>query len=266
MPSSDNSTTQLTTKIVASFMRRNHLAADQLGTLISTVHQALAQLGKPAEAASERIPAVSIRRSITPNFVVCLDCGHRAKVLRRHLTMAHGLTVAKYRERWNLSGDHPMTAPAYSERRSTMAKELGLGRGGRGAAPATTAVPATESVTARTPPLSAADDRDQRQWPSNRSGTSALRDIGSQRAIDGRTPDPKSPSDVGRGMPAAFAATAQESRSRASKDRPHERDQLNTALDQQFAMSISREVCAAVLPPSLRYLMCSMNARSLGKT
>jgi predicted transcriptional regulator len=154
MPSNDNSAehNQLTANIVAAYVRRNQIAADQLGTLISTVHQALANLGKPAaEAVVERTPAVSIRRSVTPNAVICLDCGHHAKMLRRHLTMTHGLTIAEYRERWNLSSDHPMTAPVYSEHRSTMAKKLGLGRGSRGASAVMMAVPATETTTAPQP-------------------------------------------------------------------------------------------------------------------
>jgi predicted transcriptional regulator len=151
MPDNDNSTAQLTTKIVASFTRRNHLAADQLGPLILVVHQALSGVGKLATAVVQQIPAVSIRRSVTPNAVVCLDCGHHAKMLRRHLTNAHGLTVTEYRERWNLPSDHPMVAPVYSEQRSAMAKMAGLGRGGRGASAVTMVVPATETATAAQP-------------------------------------------------------------------------------------------------------------------
>jgi predicted transcriptional regulator len=143
---------ELTVEIVAAYVRRNQVAPDQLGTLISTVSQALANLGKLATApTSERTPATSIRRSVTPNFVVCLDCGYRAKMLRRHLTAAHGLTVVEYRARWNLPGDHPITAPAYSEHRSTMAKELGLGRVGRGASAETMLVPVPETATATQP-------------------------------------------------------------------------------------------------------------------
>ena len=120
---------ELTAEIVAAYLRRNQTAFDQLATLISTVHQAVAGLGKPpAEAVVERTPAVSIRRSITANSVTCLDCGWRGQMLRRHVATAHGLTVEQYRARWNLPHDHAMVAPAYSERRSTMAKQFGLGR------------------------------------------------------------------------------------------------------------------------------------------
>jgi ROS/MUCR transcriptional regulator protein len=84
-------------------------------------------------------PAVPIRRSVQRDHVVCLECGYRGQVLRRHLRVAHGLDPAAYRVRWKLPVDHPITAPAYSERRSTMAKEIGLGRGARDVAISTPA-------------------------------------------------------------------------------------------------------------------------------
>ena len=122
--------TELTTNIVAAYVRRNQIGADQLPILISTVHHALASLGKPvAQFARERTPAVPIRRSIHRDYVVCLECGWRGKMLKRHLATGHGLTVEQYRARWNLRREHPMTAPAYSERRSGLAKQIGLGRG-----------------------------------------------------------------------------------------------------------------------------------------
>ena len=121
---------ELTTNIVAAYVRRNQIGADQLAVLISTVHQTLTTLGKPAtELDRERTPAVPIRRSVNRNYVVCLECGWRGQVLRRHLNTGHGLSVDQYRARWNLSREHPLTAPSYSERRSGLAKELGLGRG-----------------------------------------------------------------------------------------------------------------------------------------
>jgi predicted transcriptional regulator len=90
----------LAVKIVSAYLRRNQVAADQLASLISTVHQALADLGKPAsEAVVERTPAVSIRRSVQRDFVVCIECGWRGKMVRRHLGTAHGLTVDAYRRR-----------------------------------------------------------------------------------------------------------------------------------------------------------------------
>ena len=124
--------TELTTNIVAAYVRRNQIGADQLPVLISTVHLALVGLGKPAaETEVERTPAVPIRRSVHQDYVVCLECGWRGKMLKRHLAIGHGLTVEQYRARWNLRREHPMTAPAYSERRSDLAKQIGLGRGRR---------------------------------------------------------------------------------------------------------------------------------------
>jgi predicted transcriptional regulator len=132
MPEDERATSanqELTTKIVAAYVRRNQLAAVDLSALISTVYQALGRLGAPAtEPTSERAPAVPIRRSITPNAVVCLDCGWRGQMLRRHLAAVHGLSVEQYRASWKLPADHAMTAPAYSARRSTLAKQIGLGR------------------------------------------------------------------------------------------------------------------------------------------
>jgi predicted transcriptional regulator len=133
------------TKIVAAYVRRNQIGADQIPILISTVHQALADLGKPAtEPVAERTPAVSVRRSVTASFVICLDCGWRGQMLRRHITAAHGLSVEDYRARWRLPADHALTAPAYSERRSGLAKQLGLGRRGAPAPAASTDMPAPE--------------------------------------------------------------------------------------------------------------------------
>ena len=76
-------------------------------------------------------PAVPLRRSVQRDAVVCLECGWKGKMLRRHLSTRHGLTGEQYLKRWNLPSEHPLTAPNYSEQRSSLAKELGLGRGGR---------------------------------------------------------------------------------------------------------------------------------------
>jgi predicted transcriptional regulator len=142
---------ELAVEIVAAYLRRNQVGGDQLPSLISTVHQALADLGKPAEEAPvERTPAVSIRRSIHRDYVICMECGYRGQMIKRHLTTAHGLTVDAYRARWNLPHDHAMVAPAYSARRSGLAKELGLGRHGRAFAEAAM-VPEAETATAPQP-------------------------------------------------------------------------------------------------------------------
>ena len=121
---------ELTTNIVAAYVRHNQIGTDQLTALISSVHQALVGLGKPAtETEVERTPAVTIRQSVHRDYVVCLDCGWRGQMLKRHLATGHGLSVEQYRVRWTLPREHPITAPSYSERRSGLAKQIGLGRG-----------------------------------------------------------------------------------------------------------------------------------------
>jgi predicted transcriptional regulator len=116
------------TKIVASYVGNHNLPPDQLPALIVAVQQTIRQLGKPVQAQTARTPAVPVRRSVQRDHVVCLECGFRGKTLRRHLGMRHGLQVAEYLRRWDLPRDHPLTAPAYSEQRSAMARQLGLGR------------------------------------------------------------------------------------------------------------------------------------------
>src|SRR6516225_880060 len=108
---------ELTTEIVAAYVRRNQVASDQLRTLISTVHQALAGLGKqPPETGGERTPAVPIRRSVHRDYVVCLECGWRGLMVRRHLTTGHGLTVEQYRARWNRPRDIRWSHPTNRQR------------------------------------------------------------------------------------------------------------------------------------------------------
>src|SRR6266404_8406430 len=149
-PSSPTLDRKLTTNIVAAFVRRNQIGSDQLATLISTVHQALVGLGKAAtEAEVERTPAVPIRRSIHRDYVVCLECGWRGQMLKRHLATGHELDVEQYRARWNLSREHPMTALGYSERRSVLAKQAGLGQGRFRRGPRTTAAPKTPTPRRR---------------------------------------------------------------------------------------------------------------------
>ena len=112
-------------------MSHHSLSPDQIPELIAAVHRTIAGLGQPVEVAAALIPAVPIRRSVQRDVVICLDCGWKGKMLRRHLTTRHGLNGDDYLKRWGLPGDHPLTAPAYSIQRSNLAKELGLGRGGR---------------------------------------------------------------------------------------------------------------------------------------
>jgi len=118
----------LTAKIVRSYLRHNTVRATELPDLIATVHRSLRELGRHAPVEQVLTPAVSVRQSVRHEYVVCLDCGYRGKTLRRHISSRHGLSRAEYLIRWGLQPDHPLTAPAYSERRSSLAKQLGLGR------------------------------------------------------------------------------------------------------------------------------------------
>jgi predicted transcriptional regulator len=118
----------LTAKIVGSYVGHHKLTANELSDLITSVHRAMTHLGQSPELEEVLIPAVSVRRSVRQDYVVCLDCGYRGKTLRRHISTQHGMSRDEYLRRWGLRSDHPLTAPAYSERRSTMAKAFGLGR------------------------------------------------------------------------------------------------------------------------------------------
>lgn len=124
----------LTADIVAAHVANNSVAVCELAMLIGNVHGALAGLGTvPAlAAADESKPAVSIRASIKPDYIVCLDDGKKLKMLKRHLMTHYQLTPDAYRAKWKLPADYPMVAPSYAEQRRSLAKKIGLGRKGRG--------------------------------------------------------------------------------------------------------------------------------------
>jgi predicted transcriptional regulator len=118
----------LVTKIVGRYVTHHSVGPNQLADLIASVHRSLSGLGKIAPPTELRTPAVPVRRSVQREYVVCLECGWKARTLRRHLNAQHGFSRPDYLQRWNLPTDHPITAPAYSELRSAMAKRVGLGR------------------------------------------------------------------------------------------------------------------------------------------
>jgi predicted transcriptional regulator len=118
----------LTSKIVRSYVKYHTVEAGEVSALIKSVHGALSQLGRPNQPEEVLTPAVPVRQSVRHEYVVCLDCGYRAKMLRRHIVTQHRLSQDEYLKRWGLRTDHPLTAPAYSEQRSTMAKAVGFGR------------------------------------------------------------------------------------------------------------------------------------------
>jgi predicted transcriptional regulator len=139
----------LTAKIVGSYLRQHRVRSEELPQIITSVGQTLGQLGQPVQPEEIRTPAVSVRRSVSQEYVICLDCGYRGKTLRRHINSQHGFSRDEYLRRWGLRSDHPLTAPAYSERRSTMAKALGLGRKPKAqAAPAVTPTAVATSADA----------------------------------------------------------------------------------------------------------------------
>ncbi len=118
----------LTADIVAAHVSNNSVAVNDLPVLIANVHAALAKLDAPvAEPEVRQEPAVSIRSSIRPDFIVCLEDGKKLKMLKRHLMTHYQMTPEQYRTKWGLAADYPMVAPNYAEQRRTLAKKIGLG-------------------------------------------------------------------------------------------------------------------------------------------
>ena len=118
-----------TSQIVAAYVRKNPIPTDQIGSLINSVHLTLSGLGNEIIEEQIRVPAVSVRRSVHPDYIICIDCGYKGQMLKRHIQSRHGLSVDQYKRRWKLSSEYPTTAPNYSEYRSQLAHSLGLGRG-----------------------------------------------------------------------------------------------------------------------------------------
>jgi predicted transcriptional regulator len=122
---------RMTADVVAAYVSNNTLATGQLADVIHAVYNSLRGLeGQVAEPPAEPLkPAVPIRKSITPDFLVCLEDGKKLKMLKRHLRSTYNLTPDEYRVKWGLAPDYPMVAPKYAEQRSEFAKKIGLGRG-----------------------------------------------------------------------------------------------------------------------------------------
>lgn len=135
---------ELTADIVAAYVSNNNVRPEDLGTLISDVHAALKRTPNGAEqpAPEAQEPAVSIRKSVTPEYIYCLEDGKKFKSMKRPLQGEHGMTPDEYRAKWGLKRDYPMVAPNYSEARSGLAKSLGLGRKAGSAADTTAEVAA----------------------------------------------------------------------------------------------------------------------------
>ena len=123
----DTLSLELVSKIASAYVSNNTLPASELPDLIRNVHEGLV---KPGEVRSE--PAVPVKKSVRPDYIICLDDGKKLKMLKRHLRTAYNMTPDEYRAKWQLGPDYPMVAPNYAKQRSKLAKSIGLGRRGRG--------------------------------------------------------------------------------------------------------------------------------------
>ena len=121
---------KMAVEIVSAYVGNNPVPANQVPDVINTVYASLTSLdGSGASASAEPLkPAVPIRRSVTPDYLVCLEDGKKLKMLKRHLRAVYGLSPEEYRAKWGLPADYPMVAPNYAKQRSTFAKQIGLGR------------------------------------------------------------------------------------------------------------------------------------------
>jgi predicted transcriptional regulator len=118
---------ELTTEIVAAHVSNNAVEAGDLSSLIEDVYKCLHGLGEAAPEPEVLKPAVPVKKSVFPDYIVCLENGKKLKMLKRHLKTAYDMTPEEYREKWDLPSDYPMVAPNYAKRRSALAKEIGLG-------------------------------------------------------------------------------------------------------------------------------------------
>ena len=116
----------LTANIVSSHVSHNPVSGDSLTKMIREVYETLSTVGGPPKAERPE-PAVPIKKSVTPDYVICLEDGKKLKMLKRHLSTAYDMTPEQYRERWNLPADYPMVAPNYAKKRSALARKIGLG-------------------------------------------------------------------------------------------------------------------------------------------
>lgn len=123
---------ELTTEIVSAHVSNNSLPVADLPQLIQDVYRTLSNVGGAPGATERPQPAVSVKKSVTPDYIVCLEDGKKLKMLKRHLKTSYNLTPEEYRERWGLPRDYPMVAPNYAKHRSVLAKKIGLGTKPRG--------------------------------------------------------------------------------------------------------------------------------------
>lgn len=129
----DGDIVDLTADVVSAYVSNNTIVASELPNLIQEVHKALSTAVENAKVPSvpQQKPAISVKRSVTPDYIICLEDGKKFKSLKRHLRTHYNLSPEEYREKWNLPSDYPMVAPNYAAARSRLAKQMGLGQKGR---------------------------------------------------------------------------------------------------------------------------------------
>lgn len=117
----------LTADITSAYVSNNQIEADKLGGLVGNIHRALSSLGAEEVKSEPQEPAVPIRSSVKPDYIVCLEDGRKLKMLKRHLRTAYDMSPAEYRSKWGLPSDYPLVAPNYAAKRRELAKKIGLG-------------------------------------------------------------------------------------------------------------------------------------------
>jgi predicted transcriptional regulator len=133
----NNDTMGLTADVISAYVSNNPVPVSELPSLIAQVHQSLVGLsnGSARDPLEKLTPAVPVKKSVTPEYIICLDDGKKFKSLKRHLRTTFGMTPEEYRTKWNLPADYPMVAPSYAAARSELAKKIGLGRKPKAAEP-----------------------------------------------------------------------------------------------------------------------------------
>ena len=142
---------EMTAEIVSAFVSNNSVPSTELPSLIQNVHRALSGVttGSEVQEAAPREPAVPVKKSVNPDFIVCLEDGRKFKSLKRHLRTKYNMSPEEYRSKWGLAKDYPMVAPNYAKARSDLARSMGLGQGGRGARVAPAGASETPATTFR---------------------------------------------------------------------------------------------------------------------
>ncbi|WP_206185859.1 MucR family transcriptional regulator [Sphingosinicella sp. BN140058] len=168
----DQEVVELTAGLVAAHVSNNKVSIKDVAVLIANVHGALAALHAPPSDAQQekRTPAVSVRASVKPEAITCLDCGSKHRMLKRHLRVAHDLTPAEYRSLFDLPGSYPMVAPEYARQRSEVAKRMGLGSSRRGTG-AEAGAEADRGSVSGSPP--AASEQPKKRSPARKAATAS---------------------------------------------------------------------------------------------